>query len=252
MEFLLPPEISPLFAGVIVVAAFFTSALNVAFGLGGGVALLAIMAQGMPVAALIPVHGVAQLGSNLSRAFLMRQSIDWKPIRWMVLGGVVGILLGATFVMALPDGILKLCLAAFILWSAYAGKPSLSARPSAPMLVAGGIGASFATMFFGATGPLVMAVLNTCGLPRKRLVGTHAAMMCFQHTFKIAAFLVLSFQFMPWLPLIAAMVAFAWLGTVFGYRIFSKMPDAAFRVGFKIVMTLLAVQTAASGLSTAL
>jgi hypothetical protein len=40
----------------------------VAFGIGGGAALLAVMASLVPPAALIPVHGVVQVGSNLGRA----------------------------------------------------------------------------------------------------------------------------------------------------------------------------------------
>ena len=48
-------------------AAMFTSALTAAMGVGGGVVLLALMAQVVPPNVLIPLHGAAQLMSNTAR-----------------------------------------------------------------------------------------------------------------------------------------------------------------------------------------
>ncbi|MEL7486060.1 MAG: hypothetical protein AAGJ87_02465 [Pseudomonadota bacterium] len=67
-----PEEISPIAAGVVIIISFFTAALTAAFGLGGGLALLGAMSALLPPAAVIPVHGVAQMGSNLSRFSLLR------------------------------------------------------------------------------------------------------------------------------------------------------------------------------------
>ena len=68
----LPEGIGVGAALLLVVASFFTSALTAAFGVGGGVAMLALMGLFVPVAALIPVHGTVQLGSNTGRAWHQR------------------------------------------------------------------------------------------------------------------------------------------------------------------------------------
>ena len=72
---LLPPEIGvALFLGLIG-ASFIASFITAAFGIGGGVLLLAVLAALMPPAALIPVHGVVQLGSNALRLMLFHSPI---------------------------------------------------------------------------------------------------------------------------------------------------------------------------------
>ena len=72
---LLPEGLGVAAATLLVVASFFTSALTAAFGVGGGVAMLALMGLFVPVAALIPVHGAVQLGSNTGRAWHQRANV---------------------------------------------------------------------------------------------------------------------------------------------------------------------------------
>lgn len=246
---LLPEGVSPGFAAIVVVASGLTSMLTGAFGLGGGIALLALMAQGLPVAALIPVHGVAQLGSNLGRAIVQRGHIAWETIGWFALGSLVGAAIGALTVVALPESWLKTGLALFVLWAALGRKPTLSARGTAGLLLAGGATSSFASMFFGATGPIASAVLATRGLVKQRLVATHAAAMVLQHGFKIGAFGVVGFSYLEWLPLLAAIVAAGFAGTLVGSRLLDDMPDRWFEIGFKVVLTLLALDLARQGIT---
>lgn len=68
---LLPPDFGPLLSGLLVLVSFGTSLITAAFGIGGGAVLLALLAALMPPAALIPVHGAVQFGSNVFRAALM-------------------------------------------------------------------------------------------------------------------------------------------------------------------------------------
>jgi uncharacterized protein len=58
IEAVVPPGVTPLVALFLLVASFGASFITVAFGIGGGAALLALMASLVPPAALIPVHGV--------------------------------------------------------------------------------------------------------------------------------------------------------------------------------------------------
>lgn len=244
---LFPDQLPDWIAFTLVGTAFFTSAFNATFGLGGGVTLLAAMAQALPVPALVPIHGTAQLGSNVSRAFVFRRHIEWRAVGMMTAGAVIGIALGGSLVVTLPEGVLKLGLAGFILWTVFGAKPKLNAHGSRIVLFLGGLAASFATMFFGATGPLVMAVLATRGMERHRLIATHAATMSIQHGCKTIAFTILGFAFLPWLPFILMLVTAATLGTRAGKSLFEFMPDRWFAVGFKIVMLVLALETALDG-----
>ncbi|MBO9357097.1 TSUP family transporter [Bordetella petrii] len=234
-----PSEITPVFATVLVATSFLTSALTAAMGLGGGVAMLAVLSLGLPVTTVLPVHGVVQMGSNSGRVIIQRRHLVAPLLLWFALGSIAGIALGASVVVSIPDALAKWALALFILWSVYRKKPSAAARRHGKTyFVVGGAISSFCTMLVGATGPLVAALLASTGLIKQPLVATHAACMVIQHGMKILVFGTLGFAYAQWGPLIATMIASGVAGTWVGTRTLDNLPEATFRLGFKIVMTL--------------
>src|SRR5690606_8185026 len=112
---LLPAAVSPAAALLLVLASFLTSGFTAAFGLGGGVAMLALLGLFLPVAALIPVHGAVQLGSNAGRAWHQRSFIRWPVVLPFIAGSLPGAVAGGMLVVEVPDGALKLVLGLFIL-----------------------------------------------------------------------------------------------------------------------------------------
>ena len=66
-------------------------------------------------------------------------------------------------------------------------------------------------------------------------------LMTLQNSFKVMAFVLLGFAFAAYLPLIVVMIGFGFAGTALGSRLLVKVPEAAFRWGFKIVLTLVAL-----------
>jgi uncharacterized membrane protein YfcA len=251
IESLLPPDISLAFAVLLVAASAATSAITAAFGLGGGVAMLALMSLSVPVAALIPIHGVTQLGSNVGRAVVQRKHVDWRTFAAFASGSAVGAMIGALLVVSLPEPVLKIGLSLFIAWAVFAPKPRLTARGSDALIVGGGMVSTFASMFFGATGPITMAVLTTRGLFKHGLVATFAAAMVMQHAFKVLAFGSLGFDYGPWLPLLAVVIASGVVGTVFGTRVLDRMPDRWFMLGFRAIMVFLAANLFVDGVRAA-
>jgi len=246
---LLPDAIGPAIAGLLIVASFFTSALTAAFGVGGGVAMLALMGLFVPVAALIPVHGVVQLGSNTSRAYRMRGHIRRDVFAPFIVGSLLGAVAGTMFVVQLPDALLKVVLGAFIIVVTWAKIPGLD-RLSRGGLLVGSAVTALMTMFVGATGPLLSAFFARI-MPddRKELVATHAAGMTIQHFLKIVVFGFAGFAFAQWLPLMAAMIGAGYLGTVYGSRWLEKLPEEIFRRWFRIGITVLALDMIRRGLT---
>lgn len=238
---LIPPETTPLFAALLVFASFFTSALTAALGLGGGVAMLAIMGTSLPVTSLLPVHGIVQLGSNFGRTVIQRNFVNWSLVGWFFIGSAVGVALGGPVAVMIPDLAAKLALALFILWSVHGRKPKPD-QVSRRYFIAGGAITSIGTMIVGATGPLVAALLAARGLTKQPLIATHATCMVVQHGLKTLAFGLLGFAYARWAPLLAAMIASGVMGTWVGTRLLDNIPDGMFRLSFKIVMTLLSFQ----------
>lgn len=245
---LLPPGIDAGVAALLVVASFFTSALTAAFGLGGGVAMLALLGLFVPVAALIPVHGAVQLGSNTGRAWHQRANVRRDIFAPFIIGSLIGAVGGAMVVVQLPDALLKLVLGGFIIVVTWARIPGFDRLGRAGLAIGSAITALM-TMFVGATGPLLSAFFaQIIADDRKALVATHAAGMTVQHFLKVVVFGFAGFAFAQWLPLIAVMVASGYLGTVYGTAWLEKLPEETFRRWFRIGITLLALDMIRRGL----
>jgi uncharacterized protein len=226
-------------AAALVVLSFFTSAVTATFGLGGGAMLIAAMTLVFPPVVAVPVHGLVQLGSNAGRALLMRAHVQWHFAGYFLVGSAAGALVGGRVATLLPEQLFTALIAAFILWSAWGPKPRGVAR--GPLATAAaGLFTSALGMVTGVAGPLVIAYLRF--LPdRHQIIATHALLMTAQNVFKALAFALFGFAFAPYLPLVAAMVATGFLGTTLGRGLLQKVPETAFRWGFRIILSLVAL-----------
>jgi uncharacterized membrane protein YfcA len=245
IESALPPGVGWLIASLITAASFGTSFITAAFGIGGGTVLLAILASLIPPAALIPVHGLVQLGSNAGRAAIMFSHRDQGVLLAFTAGSVAGVALGSSVVVQLPPHVLKVGVGLFILWSMLTAPPAFM-RKSAAIT---GVLSSFLTMFFGGTGPFVAAYVKTLGGSRKTFVATHALLMTVQHLLKTVAFGFLGFAFGQWLPLIGAMVCAGFLGTVAGRQVLFKINEVRLRVILNAILIVLALRLIWAGSS---
>ena len=131
IEFLLPEQVSLVAACILIFASFFTSALTAAAGIGGGLLMLAIMIYLLPIAALIPVHGLVQLGSNASRTWVQRANINWRVTWIFLVGSLLGAVLGVALAVQIPETYLLTFLGLFVLVMVWIKFPALkNASPS--------------------------------------------------------------------------------------------------------------------------
>lgn len=238
---LLPSGMEPWVATLLVVASCFTSAITAAFGIGGGIAMLALMGLFVPVASLIPVHGAVQLGSNTGRAWHQRAHVRLDVARPFIAGSIVGAIVGVFLVVQLPDWLLKLVLGGFVLVLTWAKIPGIDRLNRAGLAVAS-IVLALLSMLVGATGPLVAVLLaRFLRNDRKALVATSAVALTTQHLLKIVVFGIAGFAFWEWVPLVAAMILSGFVGTVYGTSMLERMPEETFRKWFRIGITALAL-----------
>jgi len=237
----LPPDLSALAAAGLIALSLLTSALTAAAGIGGGLVLLGVLASFLPPVVVLPIHGVTQFGSNAGRAALLRQHIDRHILVPFVLGSLLGVAIGAKLFIALPTALLEAILGVFVLATVWLPKLKASKIPLRGFALVGIVG-SFCTMFVGATGPFVASFISPERLERHAVVATHAACMTVQHLLKVIAFGFLGFAFLPWLPLLAAMITAGFLGTVLGKRLLDRLPHRIFAGVFKIILTVLALR----------
>ena len=237
----LPPELVALDAVWLILTAGFTSLMTATLGIGGGVLLLVAMAQIVPIAALIPVHGLVQLGSNGNRALMTRQHIDWPLCGRFLLGALIGAGLASLVVVQLPLQVIQLAVAGFILWMVWGPKPAMRTLTPLRTLLAGSL-TTFVSMFVGASGPLVAAFVHRHSHDKMQTVATFAAAMTGQHLLKGVVFSFIGFSFIDWLPLIGLMILSGMLGTWIGLNLLQKVSSIWFNRLFRIIVTVLALR----------
>lgn len=235
----MPPSDGLFWALVILSAA--TSMLTAIAGAGGGAVLIGLLALVLPAPAIIPVHGVVQMGSNIGRAYLAWRHIDWYTVAWFVPFGLLGTVLGSLLLIQLPASLLQLCIGLFLIYLTWGPKlPRLVV--SNVGLAAGGLITGFISLFVGASGPVVAAFIKSRFSERMTTVATFAATMSMQHAPKALVFGLAGFVFQDWLLLIAAMMAAGFIGTWVGLKWLQKISNHRFNQIFRWVITVLALR----------
>lgn len=221
--------------------SFLGSLIAGALGLGGGVLVLATMANLLPPTALVPIHGVVQLGSNLSRAILSWRQTLMSIVTPFLIGSIIGVALGAQFVIALPKYLLQIVIAIFILVSTWAPKLQSTSTGRVKFFVVGVL-TTIVTMFVGGTGVLVGSFVAPACRERHQFVSTHSVVMTIQHGLKIITFALLGFAFGPYIPLLIGLVLFSFIGSYAGKLALNRLPEPIFRVVLKATLTVLSLQ----------
>ena len=238
LDLLLPEGMTVTVLSVLLVTSFAASFITVAFGIGGGAILLAVFATLLPPLALIPVHGVVQIGSNFGRVLMLVRHIHWPAIGAFTAGSILGAGLGGALVVNLDPAWVQIGVGGFIAWTILTRSPAMLRDWGG---LTGAI-SSFLTMFFGATGLFVAAFTKSQNLERHAHVATHATLMTVQHGLKTVAFGLLGFAFGPWLAFVAAMIAAGLLGTVLGRLVLTRITDQRFRLALNAILLLLSAR----------
>ena len=220
---------------------FLTSCLTAVIGMGGGVLLLMIMPGLVPTAALLPLHALTQLASNLSRAAFGWRAIDLAIVPAFTAGAVAGGWLGAQLYQALDLRWLPVFIGLFVLVFTWLPLPLVRGGGQVALAILGfcqtGLG-----MLAGATGPLGAAVLLQRNSERDWLVVNTAVYMTLNHALRLVAFFAIGFSFAPWWQLVTAMVVAGIFGSWVGTRLRALVPQRDFHTGFRLLVTVLALR----------
>jgi len=236
----LAPGLGEWSALALVGLSFLTSLITATFSLGGGSLMIAAMTLVLPPAVVVPLHGCVQLGSNAGRAFVMRAHIQWQFILWVTLGAVIGSVIGGSFANFLPDRWFAAAIGLFVLVTTWLPQPKVIAESRAVQFLGGAVVSALGVVV-GAAGPLVAAFVRGI-TDRRQLVATHAMLNSFVHVFKVAVFVAMGFAFARYLPLVLLMVAAGFLGTNVGSRILTRVPENVFRLTFRVLLSLVALE----------
>lgn len=238
---LLPGDLSSGVILLLLLASVLGSVISASLGAGGGLLLLVLMAGWIPPAAVIPVHGLVQLGSNSGRAALTWRYIDWKVIAAFAPGVLLGTSLGAWVLVDLPAQIWQLAIALFVLFLCW-GPKLPKAAIGVPAIIVAAAFTSFVSLFVGASGPLVAAFIKQIHRDRFRTIATFSSAMALQHAPKAVVFGLAGFILSDWLVLIIMMTGCGFIGTWLGLHLLKALSDQRFSLALDLLLTALALR----------
>ena len=227
-----------LFLGVL---TFLTSTIAAIVGVGGGMMLIAILPSFLPINALIPVHGLTQMTSNLSRAVFGYKDVQYEVIPKFLLGSFLGIGIFASILNFISLEYVPLFIGVYILLSLWSEKFNERIKRYESYFLAGFFQTGL-SIIVGATGPLTMTLLLKDYKNKDEVVATSAALMSLSHILKVFVFMYFGFVFFDYIGIIIAMVIGAIAGSWVGTKLRNIIDGKKFTIILKVLLTALAIK----------
>ncbi|RXJ80519.1 sulfite exporter TauE/SafE family protein [Arcobacter sp. F2176] len=224
---------------------FFTSTIAGVVGLGGGMILIAVLPSFLPLNALIPVHGISQMTSNLSRAAFGYKDVKFEVIPKFLIGSIVGISFFASILYIISLEYVPLFIGTYILLSLWSKKFNEKLRKYENYYLLGFFQTGL-SIVVGATGPLTMTLLLKDYEDKDIVVSTAAALMSITHILKVFAFMIFGFVFFDYIGILFAMIIGAIIGSWTGTKLRNVIDGKKFIMILKVLLSLLAVKVIVS------
>jgi len=222
---------------------FFTSTVAGVVGIGGGMMLIAILPSFglLPLNALIPVHAMTQMSSNLSRAIFGWEAVKTEVIPKFLIGSLLGIAFFASILYFISLTYVPLFIGFYILLSLWSQRFNLRIKHYENYYLIGFLQTGL-SIVVGATGPLTMSLLLKEYEDKDIVVATAAALMSITHTLKVIVFLFFGFVFRDYLWILAAMIGGAVAGSYAGTKLRGRVDGKKFVMVLKVLLSALAIK----------
>ncbi|MCD1266433.1 hypothetical protein B5M44_16035 [Shinella sumterensis] len=222
----------------ITVAVFLTSLLSGIFGMAGGLILLWILTFLLPIASAIAVHGLVQMVSNGSRAWMSRAYLDVRTLILLLsgLGTAAGFLAFIDYRPSLVVVSVVIGVMPILVWLPM-GRLRLDGQRPIQAFLCGLISGSL-SIAIGVSGPTVDLFFITTRMDRRQIIATKAAFQLITHGMKVLFYVDAAAELTVngWMVVIAAM-PFAIIGTRTGNVILHRMSNERYRTWARWIVT---------------
>ena len=223
---------------LIIISALATSLLSGLVGMAGGVVLMAVLVNILPVSSAMVLHGITQFTANGSRTLILRKHLMWRLLPGYILGASAAVA-GFSALLFVPEASVVLILVGLFPWLARL-QPKSSAlnitRPASNIIC--GFSVTSAQLLAGAAGPLLDLFYLNSGLDRQTVVANKALTQTIGHLLRIfyyGAIISVATPLPNWLFLAAAIAAV--IGTRLGTWLLARWDDQHFqRVSGQIIL----------------
>lgn len=232
---------------ILILIVFITSSITAIVGLGGGMILIVILPSFFPIHAVMPIHGVAQASSNLSRAAINYKHIEYKIIPKFFIGSILGIIFFAMILYVVSLKIIPFLMGIYIILSLWSDKfNNLMGKYENYYLI--GFLQTGLSLIVGAAGPLSITVLYKHYKDKNIVIATHAALMSITHSFKVIVFIFFGFIFWDYIEIIILIICASVTGSYIGTKLKNQINNDKLNLILKILITALALKLIYDGI----
>jgi uncharacterized membrane protein YfcA len=222
---------------LLTVLSFFTALMTSLAGAGGGTVLLAAMLQFMNPAEAIPVHGVIQFSSNLTRTWLLRKHVNWRIVLKFSLLLPLGVYLGLEIFQSIDSNDIKNLIGSFILIAIGIQNIKSFRSIKIPSNIYFFIGflTGVLNILVGVIAPLLAVILKQSVKEKKSLVGTLGY-------FGLIGFSLIGFSFLNYIETFIMIIPATLIGSRIGQILLNKISNKIFMIIFQIILVGLAIR----------
>ncbi len=227
---------------ILAIAALASSFISGMTGLGGGTALLAIIALIVETGYVVPLHGAVQVVSNGTRVLVFLSHVKWKIIGFFLCGLLPGMVAGIFLYQLLDKTFVKLLMGVFILVVTWLPKWKTAGSRRFSVFVPVGLVSGVIGIFFGAIGPFIAVFFVREDVIKEEMVATKATCQVICHILKIPFFGFIGMNIFVHWPVLLGLSAAVVVGTLAGKKMINKVSDATFKKVIKVILTLIALK----------
>lgn len=240
----------------IVVTILMTSFVSGIIGMGGGMILMGVLSLLLPVKKAMILHGITQLASNGSRAFMHRQHIQWQVLPPYLIGAALSFAVALVLSIVPSREFILTTIGIFAISAVVLPKTFPIDIRKFQHSFACGMTVTFAQIFAGASGPVVDIFMSNSPLKRHQIIATKAITQSIGHLIKLAYYINLivhssdslqSDALQPWFLLVAVLSAF--IGTRLGKRVLDKISEVQFQRYSRTILLLIGLFYVVKGLA---
>ena len=224
--------------------SFFTALMTSLAGAGGGTVLLAAMLQFMNPAEAIPVHGVIQFTSNLTRTWLLKKFLNWSIVLRFTALLPVGVYIGLQIFQNIDANNIKNLIGIFILLAIIFQNLKFINKFFLPDYAYYFIGlfTGILNILVGVIAPLLAVILKQSISEKKSIVGTLGYFGLIGNLLKIIGFTLIGFSFYEYIDTFLMIIPATLIGSRVGQLLLNKISNKIFTIIFQIILIALAIR----------
>lgn len=227
---------------ILLLSTFFVSFLVSAIGPTGGLQMAAV-AGTMPAPLLIPLHAWITGWSALFRTISLWPHIEWKFFWRFLLPSLVGAIAVSWFIASSDFMIIHVTVAIYVLINAVLllfGVP-LAPAVRRPAPVAIGLATGALSMIIGASGPVLVTLMQSRFENKEQLVATFSACLTWQHLSKLVLFGAIGVSVLGYPVLLISTLVAAGTGTLLGRSVLLRLPERVYRLLLATILAAVSV-----------